>query len=614
VSLLEARGIELSFGDRSILRGCDLVIEPRERIGLVGPNGCGKSSLLRVLAGGFRPDHGEVHARGSIALLEQDPMLCGETVGEVLEGALDWHRALVQAYLEALERHDMIGVGALQERLDAIGWDLDHQVDAMLQRVGGPPRDARIAHLSGGERRRVALARALLGQPDLLLLDEPTNHLDIAAAEWLQAFLAGYRGAVLLVSHDRYLNEAVADRIVEVEDGRCVSYEGSYGDYLVARAERQAVLARADDVRLAMIAREAAWAARSPAARTTKSRARLQRLEALQAARPLLKQRDFTLDLTTGERLPHVLLYVEGIGASRGGRRLIHDLEFELGRTERLGILGPNGCGKSTLLHILAERTAPDSGRVKRAPRVRVALFDQERRGLDPRDTVFLAAGGGPDHVRIGERLVHVASFLERFLFPREALDQPVAALSGGERARLLLARLLLQGCNLLLLDEPTNDLDLTTLRVLEEALLGFDGAALVVSHDRAFLDRVCTGVLAFEQDGHVQRYASRQQAQAAAQARVEVAPLRVATPQVPQAPPPARRRLSFSERQELDALPARIEALEAEQARIEARLADPATYRVSGDDPAALSRRLAEIGPETEALYARWEELEVRA
>ncbi|MFH1463790.1 MAG: ABC-F family ATP-binding cassette domain-containing protein [Pseudomonadota bacterium] len=619
MSLLEARGIELCFGDRLILRGCDLKIDEGERIGLVGPNGCGKSSLLRVLAGAVPPDHGEVRCRGSIAMLEQDPTLAGETVGEVLEGAIAWHRDLVRGYQRALEEGDMARVGALQERLDMTGWDLGHQVDAMLQRVGAPPREARIARLSGGERRRVALARTLLGQPDLLLLDEPTNHLDVDAAEWLQAFLAGYRGAVLLVSHDRYLNEAVAERIVEVEDGVCVSYEGSYGDYLVARAERQAALGRAEDVRLAMITREAAWAARSPAARTTKSRSRLQRLEALQATRPLLKQRDLILDLSTGERLAHVLLYAEQIGMALGGRRLFHDLGFELARGERLGVLGPNGCGKSTLLRILAEHLQPDTGQVRRGPRVRAAFFDQERRGLVERDTVFQSAGGGPDHVRIGERLVHVASFMERFLFSREMLDQPVSALSGGERARLLLARLLLQGCNLLLLDEPTNDLDLQTLRVLEEALLGFDGAAVVVTHDRAFLDRVCTGLLAFEDDGHVQRYASRPPARAAAQARAaelaaraEEATRTLSTSTPP--PPPARRRLSFAERRELEALPARIEALEAEQQALEARLADPATYRDPNADPGALSRRLAEIGPEAEALYARWEELEGKA
>jgi ATP-binding cassette subfamily F protein uup len=426
---------------------------------------------------------------------------------------------------------------------------------------------------------------------------------------------------VVLVSHDRYLNEAVAERIVEIEDGECISYTGSYADYLISRAERQVALRRSEDVRLAMITREAAWAARSPAARTTKSRSRLQRLEALREQRPLLDQQQFALDLSTGERLPHVLLEAHRLAKGYAGRQLFEGVSFELGRGERLGVLGPNGCGKSTLLRILAQRETADAGQTTTAPRVRAALFDQQRTGLVEHDTVFHAAGGGNDHVKVGERHVHVASFLNRFLFGREMLDQPVSVLSGGERARLLLARLLLQGCNLLLLDEPTNDLDLQTLRVLEEALLGFDGAAMVVTHDRAFLDRVCSGVLAFEEDGRVVRYASRQQAQAArAEARVQAAEQARAQVQrtAASAPPVAAstrpRKLSFQERREHEALPGRIEELEAEQAALEARMADPATYQDPSVDPGAISREYEELGDRIEAAYARWEELEERA
>ncbi len=615
---IDARGIEVAFGDRLVLRGCDLAVEAGDRVGLVGPNGCGKSTLLRVLAGSYAPDHGTVHRQGSVAFLEQEPELPGETVGEVLDDALGWHRELSDAYQDALQRGDMKAAAPLQDRLDHFGWDLDHQVDAMLQRVGAPPRSARVEKLSGGERRRVALARALLGQPDVLLLDEPTNHLDAETAEWLEAFLGGYRGAVVLVSHDRYLNESVAERIVEIEDGVSVSYEGSYADYLIARAERQIALRRTEDVRLAMITREAAWAARSPAARTSKSRSRLQRLEALREQRPLLQRKDFALDLSTGERLPHVLLEAHDLAKGYAGRGLFAGLGFELGRGERLGVLGPNGCGKSTLLRILAGNEQADAGHASTAPRVRVALFDQQRTGLKDSDDVFHAAGGGNDHVRVGERHLHVASFLDRFLFSREMLDQPVSVLSGGERARLLLARLLLQGCNLLLLDEPTNDLDLQTLRVLEEALLGFDGSAMVVTHDRAFLDRVCTGVLSFEDSGRVTRYGDRQQAQAAraraAKARQEAQAAQArAAAQQRGAPPaaPKARKLSYKERQEHQALPARIEALEAEQAELEARMADPATYQSPGADPGALSRQHEELTATIEAAYERWEELE---
>jgi ATP-binding cassette subfamily F protein uup len=613
---IDARGIEVAFGDRLVLRGCDLAVEDGDRLGLVGPNGCGKSTLLRILAGVRSPDHGTVVRQGSVAFLEQEPRLPGATVGDALDQALGWHRQLLDSYHDALQRGDMERVAGLQDRLDLFGWDLDHQVAAMLERVGAPPRQAAIERLSGGERRRVALARALLGQPDVLLLDEPTNHLDAATAEWLEAFLQGYRGAVVLVSHDRYLNEAVADRIVEIEDGLCISYEGSYADYLIGRAERRAALERTEDVRLAMITREAAWAARSPAARTSKSRARLQRLEALQEQRPLLSHKQFSLDLNTGERLPHVLLEVDRVSKAYGDRTLLRDLSFELGKGERLGVLGPNGCGKSTLLRILADREPADAGAASTAPRVRVALFDQQRTGLVESDTVFEAAGGGNDHVKMGERHTHVASFLDRFLFSREMLEQPVSVLSGGERARLLLARLLLQGCNLLLLDEPTNDLDLQTLRVLEEALLGFDGSAIVVTHDRAFLDRVCTGVLSFEQPGAVVRYASRLQAQRVLnqqreQARAQAAAARQEKARAKAAPPPRPRKLSYKERQEHEALPARIEELETRQAGIEARLADPSTYQDPGADPGALSREHERLTAEIEAAYERWEELE---
>jgi len=415
---------------------------------------------------------------------------------------------------------------------------------------------------------------------------------------------------VVLVSHDRYLNEALADRIVEIEDGRCVSYEGSYADYLLARVERRAAQQRAEDVRLQMIVREAAWAARSPAARTSKSRARLQRLEALMERRPLLQRRSLQLQLGTGERLPPVLLEVDDLACSFPGRPLFEGLGFQLMRAERLGVLGPNGCGKSTLLHIIAGDLQPDQGRVRPAPRVRLALFDQARTGLHDTDTVFESAGGGNDHVKLGDRHIHVASFLGRFLFQRELLDQPVASLSGGERARLLLARLLLRGCNLLLLDEPTNDLDLQTLRVLEEALLDFDGAALVVTHDRAFLDRVCTGVLAFEPDGTVQRYASRQQLRAARSTQAQQASARSAGRSRP-APAAHPRKLSFQQRQEYQALPGRIERLEAEQAQLAATLADPATYRDASRDPGEISRQLTALCAQIEAAYARWEELE---
>ena len=610
--LLSAKGIEKAYGDRLVLRGVDLVVQSGDVVGLVGPNGCGKSSLLRIFAGSEKADRGELVRRVPIGVLEQEPVLPPGTVRSVAAEALAWHHALVADWEAAVAVGDEARSANLQTRLDAVGWDLTHLVDATLGRVGAPPVEQDTARLSGGEKRRVALARALLASPDLLLLDEPTNHLDAEAVEWLQGFLGAFRGGVVLVTHDRYLLEAVATRIVEIEDGVGVVYDGSYGDYLVARVERQASLMKAEDSRLAMLQREAAWAAKSPQARSTKQKARLDRLAVLQEMRPLAVQRRFSFDLSTGTKFGRTFVEARGLRKSFGPRLIFKDVDLDVGPGDRIGIVGPNGIGKSTLLSIVSGALAADAGTLHRASRLRIGLLDQHRTGLNPDDTVFDAAGGGNTHVVIGgDEPVHVASFLRRFLFPREMMEHKVAGLSGGERARLLMAKLMLQGAHLLLLDEPTNDLDLMTLGVLEEALLDYDGAAIVVTHDRAFLDRVCTAVLAFHTDGRVVRYASRLQWLEALKAEARqaaAAPVKAVKAEAPKA---ARSRLSFKEQQELDGLPARLEAMEAEKAGIEASLADRSTWRTG--DGASLARKLEAMNAAIDTAFARWEALEAR-
>ena len=612
--LLRATDIEVSYSHHLVLRGANVTIRAGECVALIGNNGSGKSTLLKVLAGRLQPNSGQVERWAEPGLLQQNPSLPGDTVGEALRDALAWHADLLTGYERCIAEGNLDEAATIQEQLDDVGWDLDHRVQAMCTRLNAPPLDTPVSVLSGGQQRRVALGRALLQTPDLLLLDEPTNHLDAEAIEWLQGFLSGFRGAVILVTHDRYLLEAVADRIVEVEDGLTVDYAGSYTDYLVARAERRARMEKAEMSRVATLAREAAWAARSPAARSTKQRARLKRLDDLQAERPLIRQTSFELELKSGFKGGAPMIEFDRVSGGYDAAPLFSDLTTAIQAKSCIGVVGPNGVGKSTLFKLVTRALEPISGSVYRAPRVKLAVIDQSRTGLDDADTLFDAAGGGNSHVTINDHSVHVASFLRRFMFRADQHDQRVRDLSGGERMRLLLAKLLLSGANVLLLDEPTNDLDLMTLRILEEALIAFDGASLVISHDRALLDRACTGILSFDGDGQVVRYASRAQALQARQRRLADAepppprPVKASPSRTPTA------GLNWNERKEKDALPKRIEELETEQAEIAETLANPAVYKGGGNDAAALGARLQEVDAEIEAAYERWEWLESRS
>ncbi len=611
MAVLTLRGIEKGWGTRTVLRGVDLLVEAGERVGLVGHNGCGKSTLLSIAAGREGRDAGQISVEGRLALLDQDPPLPGVTVDDAIADATRWHRDLIDAWQRANEAGDHDLAASFVDRIEVVGWEVGYEANAILDRLRAPPRSALVANLSGGERRRVALARVLLSRPEILLLDEPTNHLDADTVEWLQSWLEGFRGTVLLVTHDRYLLEAVATRIVEIDDGVAVSYPGSYADYLVSRAERRASLMLAEDRRLAMIEREAEWASRSPAARTTKQKARLDRLEVLRAARPLKRDEKFALELGNDLARGQTVIELHKVGLRYGSRALIHDLDMVLRPGDRVGILGPNGIGKSSLLRLVLGAAEPTGGRVLRSARLKIGLLDQERSGLDPNATVWDAAGDGNDSVKVGEHWIALPSFLERFLFARDSFKQRVSGLSGGERARLLLAKLMLQGANLLLLDEPTNDLDLMTLAVLEEALLDYSGAALIVTHDRAFLDRVCTRVLAFEGEGRITEYASRQQVPRRADPPAASTAARPA-PAV-EAPKAERKRLSYKEQQELNQLPGQLEAWESRKGELEGVLSDAAAWRPGGPALAAKSE-LDALEARIAAGWDRWSELDARS
>jgi ABC transport system ATP-binding/permease protein len=646
VTLLHAAGLRLAFGSRAIFDGLTFTLAEGERVGLVGVNGSGKSSLMRILARAAEPDRGEVQLRrgASVTYLAQEPTFAdGATVASELEvaraplrAALEAHGALTERLAaerdEAAHERMLHELAALADRVEHLGgWDTAHEARRLLDRLGVKEWDRPVAELSGGARKRVAIARALLTRPDLLLLDEPTNHLDADTVDWLEEELDQTKGALLLVTHDRYFLDDLVDRIVEITPGAGVtSYPGNYEAYLAAKLEAEELAATAQHKRARWIEGEVAWLRRGVEARRTKSKARIERARQLMAERGYVRPRAAELQVAEAPRLSHVVLEAHGVAKALGGRTILAGIDFTLGRGERVGIVGPNGAGKTTFLRVLLGELAPDAGEVVTGKRTRIAYYDQARAQLDPETTVYEAAGGGPagavgeDFIELSGRKVALRDYLDDLLFPVTMQRMKVKALSGGERNRLLLAKLFLEGANVLVLDEPTNDLDLVTLNVLERLLLDFDGAVLVVTHDRYFLDKVATAVLAIEGDGHAVRYpgnfemyrtlkgqAEREAEPAPDRARATVRPERSEAESKGGARPRKPGKLSFNEQRELDGMEAAILAAEGRKAEIELQLSDPATYQKDGGRVASLKAELARVGAEVERLYARWQELE---
>ena len=638
---LTAQELHKTYGSLTVLEGVSLTIQPGERVGLVGANGSGKTTLGRILCGVEEADSGQVTGLrdARVALLAQGPRFeAGRTAQqEVLAG--------LEAWTEACQRHEQAGAAleqgqspvegllAAQSRAAADverlgGWDMGHLAEAMLGRLGVQDQDARLGSMSGGEQRRVALARVLVSEPDLAVLDEPTNHLDIDTVEWLEQHLLKMSSALLLITHDRYLLDRVATRMLEIHRGQLYSYDvsqvdgaGAYETFLEAKAERLAQAARVEANRQNFLRRELEWVRRQPKARRGKQKARTRRAEAALDQQPVRQGRALRLDVDSA-RAGKSILELQDLGFDAGGQALVRGLDFILTRGQRVGVIGPNGCGKTTLLRTVLGQHPAAEGKVVLGKNARPTYLSQARDDLDDRLTAAQNVAGDGQDVRVGEQWIDVRSYLARFLFTPEALRQPVGSLSGGERTRVLLARLLCQSTNLLLLDEPTNDLDVSTLSALEQLLVEFEGTAVVVTHDRWFLDRVATALLVFEPDGRVTVHAGnyslyrelrRQQLAEAAQAHRQQDTDRKQQQRQRPAAPRKRRALTYAERLELEQIEPSVEQAEQRVAELEARLADPQLYQRPQQEATEVLAQLEQARAEAARLFARWEELETK-
>src|SRR5574340_403074 len=618
----------LAFGHVALLDHADFQLDEGERVGLIGRNGGGKSSMMRVLAGQGNLDDGLVWRAPAarICYVSQEPVLAaGDTVFDAVAQGLggiqkllhDYHHvshqiaepdADVEVLLEQMQQ--------LQTQLESQdGWSIQARIETTIAKLD-LEADKRVGELSGGQRKRVALAQALVAEPDVLILDEPTNHLDFESIEWLEGLLNNFTGAVLFVTHDRRFLDNVATRIIELDRGRLASFPGNFSAYQAIKermlADEAVVNAKFDKV----LAQEEAWIRQGVKARRTRNEGRVLRLEQLRRERAARREKVGKVEMSvdSGERSGKLVAELDNVSKSYGGRRIIDNFSCRIQRGDKIGLLGPNGAGKSTLLKIILGELQPDSGQVKLGTKISVAYFDQLRAQLNDEATLADTISQGSDFVEIGGPKKHVISYLGDFLFAPERARSPVKSCSGGERNRLLLARLFTRPANVLVLDEPTNDLDIETLELLEALLEDYDGTVLLVSHDRTFLDNVATQVIAFEGEGRLQEYPGGYEdwlrARPAAAAKKAGS-----APRPAPAPKKASRagKLGYHEMRELEARPGRIQELEQEQKALTGRLADAGLYRDQPEEVKRLQARFAQTEEELLALFARWEDLENR-
>lgn len=626
-ALLSANEIRLAYSYQTLLNGVTLAVAAGEKVGLVGRNGCGKTSLLKILTGSEKADSGEISIRRGLRIgyLPQEFELDLElSVHEnIAAGAAD--------IVEAIRRYEN-GEGSDAELADLLhlidhadGWNLDARIKATATALDTPPLEATVGPLSGGEKRRVALCRALASQPDLLLLDEPTNHLDAESIRWLEDFLKTYSGAVIFVTHDRYFLDVIATRIVEIDNGKAYSHPGNYTAYLESKAVRQQIAEQTERRRQRFLREELDWVRSGVKARGTKSRHRLDQFYEIEGLQAPPEEREMDLLIPPPPDLGNIVVELEGAGVNVGSatlpRWLFRHLNLELRPGQCTGIVGRNGVGKTTLLKLCLGQLEATEGKATIGKKVKVNYIDQTRMVLDGTGSLLDEVADGNEKVQFGNQTLGARNYLRRFLFDDRRINERVDLLSGGERARLMLAKVLKTGGNLIVLDEPTNDLDLPSLRMLEEALADFDGTVLVVSHDRYFLDRICDQIIAFEDNGvHVQPgnysyYLEKRQAREQVQKlHAQAAARDSAARQKTAAPAGAKpRKLTLAERKELEGMEETILLAEEAVAELEGKLADPEFQKNFAEIPVTVAK-LDAAKAEVARLYARWEELEAIA
>ncbi|MFH1873453.1 MAG: ATP-binding cassette domain-containing protein [Pseudomonadota bacterium] len=626
----------LAYGHVALLDHAAMQIDAGERIGLIGRNGSGKSSLLKALAGLGSLDDGEVWREPglSVAYVPQEPEFAThDTVFEAVAAGLGEVARVLAEYHEVTHK---VGAGdtatmdrmhELQTQLEANdGWRLNSRVEQAISRLA-LDGDARVDALSGGGKKRVALARALVAEPELLLLDEPTNHLDVDGILWLEDLLRGYAGAIMVITHDRVFLDGVATRIIELDRGKLVSFPGRFAAYQERKEfmlnEEALANARADK----MLAQEEIWIRKGVEARRTRSVGRVQRLEQLRAARAARRDQlgKVEFKVVRGDASGKLVAELEDVTKCFADKTVVKDFSCRIQRGDKVGLIGANGTGKTTLLRLILGQLQPDTGKVQLGSKIEVAYFDQFRTQLDPEAPLCEVISPGSDYVEIGGSKKHVIGYLEDFLFAPQRARSPVKSLSGGERNRLLLARLFARPANVLVLDEPTNDLDIETLELLEALLQDYSGTVFLVSHDRAFLDNVVTQTIASEGGGQWKEYVGGysdwlRQRPAGGAARFDATggpdakpASRVGAGDTAKAKPAERKKLSFKEQRELEQLPARIAALEAEQTALQTRLGDPAFYQGPAEAQREVQTRLAKVDAEIDAALLRWEALEAK-